>query len=352
MTDLTRDSSGLPAARLRQSVGSLAEAVRTIILTSRREAVRSVDFQRVQMYWRIGQRIVEEEQGGQAEADYGAYVIRDLAGQIQPEFGSGFSVRQLELARQFYRTYPIANALRSQLNWAQYRLLIRMDDPDKREYYELEAVRSGWTGRELERQVHALLFERLLMSSDKESVLAVARRERLPELPGEVIKDPMVLEFLGLKPEASYYERDVETALIDHLQAFLLELGNGFAFVARQRRILLEDDEFFVDLVFYNRLLRCFVLIELKTHKITHQDLGQLQMYVNYYDREEKTENENPTVGILLCVDKNETLVRYSLPADNETILARRYQLYLPSEAELVAELKREVQAVATEDRD
>ncbi|MDR3202725.1 MAG: PDDEXK nuclease domain-containing protein, partial [Bifidobacteriaceae bacterium] len=265
---------------------------------------------------------------------------------------SGFSVRQLELARQLYRVYPIANALRSQLNWAQYRLLIRMDDPDKREYYELEAVRNGWTGRELEGQVHSLLFERLLMSSDKASVLAVARRERLPEAPGEVIKDPMVLEFLGLKPEASYYERDVEAALIGHLQAFLLELGNGFAFVARQRRIVLEDDEFFVDLVFYNRLLRCFVLIELKTHKITHQDLGQLQMYVNYYDREEKAEDENPTVGILLCTDKNETLVRDSLPLGNETILAQRYQLYLPSEAALAAELEREVQAVTAERQD
>jgi predicted nuclease of restriction endonuclease-like (RecB) superfamily len=218
-----------------------------------------------------------------------------------------------------------------------------MDDPGKREYYELEAVRNGWTGRELERQVNSLLFERLLLSTDKESVMAVARRERLPESPSEIVKDPMVLEFLGLERQARYYEHELESAIITNLQKFLLELGNGFAFVARQRRILLEDDEFFIDLVFYNRLLRCFVLIELKTRKITHEDLGQLQMYVNYFDREEKTPDENPTVGILLCTDKNDTLVRYSLPEGNQTILASRYQLYLPTEDELVAELKREV---------
>jgi len=321
-------------------LATLSQDVRSIIFTARQNAVRSVDFERVRMYWKIGQRIVEEEQGGEARAEYGAYIIRELAAQIEPEFGSGFSVRQLEIARQFYRIYPIANALRSQLNWYQYRLLIRMDDKDKREFYELESIRNGWTGRELERQVNASLFERLLLSSDKKSVMDVARRERLPETPAEIVKDPMVLEFLGLKPQASYYERDVESALITHLQEFLLELGNGFSFVARQRRILLEDDEFFVDLVLYNRLLRCFVLVELKTHKLTHQDLGQLQMYVNYYDRREKLPEENPTVGILLCAAKNDTVVRFSLPVDNATILTTRYQTYLPSEEQLVTELR------------
>jgi predicted nuclease of restriction endonuclease-like (RecB) superfamily len=237
----------------------------------------------------------------------------------------------------------------SQLNWKQYRLLIRIPDEDKREFYELEAARNGWTGRELERQVNASLFERLLASSDRESVMAVARRERLPETPAEIVKDPMVLEFLGLERKARYYERDLESALITNLQAFLLELGNGFSFVARQRRILLEDDEFFIDLVFYNRLLRCFVLIELKTRKITHEDLGQLQMYVNYFDREEKLPEENPTVGILLCADKNDTLVRYSLPEGNTTFLASRYQLVLPTEDELLGELRREVAAIEEE---
>jgi len=293
------------------------------------------------MYWHLGERIFIEEQGEQDRAEYGAYLLKNLAQAIEPEFGSGFSVRQLELCRQFYRNYPIANALRSQLNWYQYRLLIRIDDASKREYYELETANNAWTGREMERQINSLLYERLLMSNDKESVLAVARKERIPEKPTEIIKDPMNLEFLGLKPDAAYYEKDLESALITHLQDFLLEMGNGFSFVARQRRLLVEDDEFFAYLVFYNRLLRCFVVIEIKTHKTTHEDLGQLQMYVNYFDRYEKLPDENPTVGILLCTAKNETLVKITLP-ENTRILASQYQLYLPSERDLKQEIEKE----------
>ena len=318
--------------------------IRTIILSARESAIRSVDTVRVQMYWKLGERIFIEEQKGQDRAEYGAYLLQNVALEIEKEFGSGFSVRQLERARQFYRTYPIATALRTQLNWYQYRLLIQIDDKDKREYYELEAANNNWTGRELERQINSGLYERLLLSNDKKAVLEVARKERIPESPTEIIKDPMVLEFLGLRPEATYYEKDLERALITNLQAFLLELGNGFSFVARQKRILLEDDEFFADLVFYNRLLRCFVVIELKTHKITHEDIGQLQMYVNYYDRNEKAPDENPTIGILLCADKNDTLVKYTLPENNNTILASKYQLYLPSEKQLAERLKIELQ--------
>ena len=318
--------------------------IRTIILSARESAIRSVDTVRVQMYWKFGERIFIEEQKGQDRAEYGAYLLQNVALEIEKEFGSGFSVRQLERARQFYRTYPIATALRTQLNWYQYRLLIQIDDKDKREYYELEATNNNWTGRELERQINSGLYERLLLSNDKKAVLEVARKERIPESPTEIIKDPMVLEFLGLRPEATYYEKDLERALITNLQAFLLELGNGFSFVARQKRILLEDDEFFADLVFYNRLLRCFVVIELKTHKITHEDIGQLQMYVNYYDRNEKAPDENPTIGILLCADKNDTLVKYTLPENNNTILASKYQLYLPSEKQLAEQLKIELQ--------
>ena len=318
--------------------------IRTIILSARESAIRSVDTIRVQMYWKLGERIFIEEQKGQDRAEYGAYLLQNVALEIEKEFCSGFSVRQLERARQFYRTYPIATALRTQLNWYQYRLLIQIDDKDKREYYELEATNNNWTGRELERQINSGLYERLLLRNDKKAVLEVARKERIPESPTEIIKDPMVLEFLGLRPEATYYEKDLERALITNLQAFLLELGNGFSFVARQKRILLEDDEFFADLVFYNRLLRCFVVIELKTHKITHEDIGQLQMYVNYYDRNEKAPDENPTIGILLCADKNDTLVKYTLPENNNTILASKYQLYLPSEKQLAEQLKIELQ--------
>lgn len=317
--------------------------IRDIIITSRNTAIRSVDFERVRMYWKLGERIVIEEQEGKERAEYGTYLIPNLARSIETEFGSGFSIRQLERARQFYRTYPIASALRTQFNWSQYKLLIHIEDNDKREYYEHETLNNNWTGRELERQINSGLYERLLLSNDKKAVLEVARKERIPESPAEIIKDPMVLEFLGLKRDATYYEKDLESALITHLQSFLLELGNGFSFVARQKRILLEDDEFFADLVFYNRLLRCFVVIELKTHKITHEDIGQLQMYVNYYDRNEKMPEENPTIGILLCADKNNTLVKYTLPEDNSTIMASKYQLYLPSEKQLAEQLKIEL---------
>ena len=287
----------------------------------------------------MGRRIVEEEQQGKERADYGSYLIKNLAKQLEPDYGSGFSVRQLERSRQFYRLYPIASTLRTQLNWSQYKMLMAISEADKREYYELEAVNNAWTARELERQINSQLYERLLLSNDKESVLAVARKERIPQSPQEIIKDPMYLEFLGLKPQATYYEKDLESAIITHLQHFLLELGQGFTFVARQKRILLEDDEFFADLVFYNRLLKCFVVVELKTGKLTHQDLGQLQMYVNYYDRVEKMADENPTVGILLCTSKNDTAVKMALPEDNKTILASEYKLYLPSQTQLIDEV-------------
>lgn len=317
----------------------IIDDIRVIIQSSQANAIRSVDFCRVQMYWHIGQRIVEEEQGGNSRAEYGTHLIKNLSKQLEAEFGSGFGERQLEMSRKFYLVYPISHTLCAKFNWSQYKALISIEDPDKREYYALEAANNNWTFRQMQRQINSMLYERLLMSNDKEAVLAVARRERMPESPTEIIKDPMVLEFLGLERKAHYYETDLETELMNHLQDFLLELGSGFTFVARQKRILLEDDEFFADLVFYNRLARCFVVVEIKTHRATHNDLGQLQMYVNYYDRHERQPDENPTVGILLCADKNDTVVKMSLPEDNKTILAAKYQLYLPTVEQLTAEI-------------
>ena len=328
------------SAEIDASLGDFIGEIKGIINAARANAARSVDFCRVQMYWSIGKRIFEKEQQGKERAEYGKYLIRNLAKGIEPEYGSGFSVRQLEMCRQFYRTYPIANTLCAQLNWSQYKLLISIPDPDKREYYQLEAVNECWTKRQLERQINSMLYERLLLSNDKESVLAVARKERVPESPQEIIKDPMVLEFLGLEKKASYYEKDLESAIITHLADFLLEMGKGFSFVARQKRLLVEDDEYFVDLVFYNRLMRSFVILEIKDHKLTHQDLGQLQMYVNYYDRNEKLPEENPTIGILLCTAKNDTAVKLALPEDNKTILASQYQLYLPTTEQLLKEIE------------
>lgn len=281
-----------------QLKAALVQQVHAIIAAAKEGAIRSVDTERVRMYWQIGKVILEEEQEGKQRAGYGEFLLKSLAETLEPQFGSGFSYRQLNLFRQFYRSFPILNALRSQFSWTHYRTLIRIDNPDKREFYIAETEKNNWTARQLERQVNSQLFEQLLLSNDIAAVLAVARQEKQPSEAREIIKDPMVLEFLGLRREAAYYERDIESAIITHLQDFLLEMGNGFSFVARQKRMHLEGDEFFTDLVFYNRLLQCFVIIDIKTAKLTHGDIRQLQMYVNYYDRFEKQDIENPTIGI------------------------------------------------------
>lgn len=328
----------------------LLNDVQSLIVNAQEKAIRAVDTQRVMLYWNIGQRIYEELQDGKDRADYGKQILKTLSSDLEPMFGSGYSVRQLELMRQFYKVFSNTNTLHSQLNWSQYKLLVRIEDSDKREFYIAESTKNNWSSRALERQINASLYERLLISNDKKSVLEVAKDEKHPILATEIIKDPMVLEFLGLEQKSSYYEKDLEQGIISNLQDFLLELGNGFSFVSRQKRIHIDGDDFFIDLVFYNRLLQCFVIFEIKTHKLTHQDVGQLQMYVNYYDRNEKQEFENPTIGVLLCADKNDTVVKYTLPDDNKTILASKYQLYLPSEKELIEELHRELDEIKGDD--
>lgn len=329
---------------------SVLTDIKTIIAQSKDKAIRAIDHQRTLMYWDIGKRIFEEEQEGRERADYGKYLIKFIAKELEPEYGSGFSIRQIELFRQFYRTFPIANTLYSQLSWSQYKLLIRIDNQDKIAFYIAETVKNNWTVRQLERQIYSSLYERLLLSNDKESILAVAQNEKQPSDAKEIIKDPMYLEFLGLKREASYYEKDLEGAIITHLQDFLLELGNGFSFVARQKRIHIEGDEFFVDLVFYNRILQCFVIIEIKTTKLTHQDIGQLQMYVNYYDRIERLQHENPTIGILLCANKNDAVVKFTLPENQKQIIASQYELYLPTEKQLLEEMNKELESFEEKD--
>jgi len=325
------------------STTSIISDIRDIINSAKEKAIRAVDSERVLMYWQIGKRIFEEEQQGSDRAEYGSYLTKFISDSIELEFGSGYSRRQIELFRQFYRMFPIATALRSQLSWTHYKIVIRIDAADKREFYVAETVKNNWSSRQLERQINSNLLERLLVSNDVQKVLAVARNEKQPSDAGEIIKDPIYLEFLGLKNESGFYEKHLEQAIITHLHDFLLELGNGFAFVARQKRIHIEGDEFFIDLVFYNRLLRSFVIVEIKPDKLTYQDIGQLQMYVNYYDRFVKEEFENPTIGILLCADKNDAVVKISLPEENKTIFASQYKLYLPSEQQLMAELKKEI---------
>ena len=322
------------------------ERIKTILSEARSRAYRAINTAMVAAYWEIGRVIVEQEQQGHERAEYGRGLLVELSERLSAEFGRGFDRSTLQHMRAFYLTYPICDALRPELSWTHYRLLLRVEKPEARAFYEAEAVNSRWSTRELERQIHSLLFERLALSRDREGVLALAEKGHEIQQPSDLIKDPYVLEFTGLPQSERYLESDLEQALIDKLREFLLELGKGFAFMARQQRITLDGQHYWIDLVFYNRLTRSFVLIDLKVGTLTHQDLGQMQMYVNYYQREITTPDENPPIGIVLCADKSEAVVRYTLPEDNQQIFASRYKLYLPTESELAAELQRERQAI------
>ncbi len=262
------------------------------------------------------------------------------------DFGKGFTVANLKNMRQFYLTFPNGYALRSELSWTHYRLLMRVENENAREFYMQEAVKSQWSTRQLERQINSFFYERLLSSKNKDQVAAEIKTLEMAKKPEDVIRDPYVLEFLGLTPNDDFYESDLEQALITHLQKFLLELGRGFSFVARQKRITFDGRHFRIDLVFYNYILKCFVLIDLKVGDLTHQDLGQMQMYVHYYERELMNEGDNPPIGIVLCADKSESVVKYTLPENETQIFASKYKLYLPSEEELLRELNQEYQAL------
>ncbi|NOY94576.1 MAG: DUF1016 domain-containing protein [Deltaproteobacteria bacterium] len=359
---------------------TLYARVAQIIEAARAHVSRTVDTAMVHAYWLIGREVVEVEQQGKERAAYGQRVIKRLAARLSDRFGRGFTASNIKRMRQFYLAFPDGSCVPEQLggphkgaalrrlsgfeekgaaprhqlavldeplfppllSWTHYRLLVTVANPEARAFYEIEAARENWATRELERQIASLLYERLAKSRDKEEVLALAKEGQRVRHPRDVLKDPMVLEFLELEERAHWLERDLEQTIIDRLEAFLLELGKGFCFVARQKRITLDGDHFYVDLVFYNRLLRCFVLIDLKLGKLTHQDLGQMQMYVNFFDRHQREEHEAATVGIVLCSDKNDAMVKITLPEDNEQIHASRYQLYLPTEDELREELERE----------
>lgn len=273
-------------------------------------------------------------------------MLKELSKQMTQDFGKGFTVANLKNMRQFYLTFPNGYALRSELSWTHYRLLMRVENENAREFYMQEAVKSQWSTRQLERQINSFFYERLLSSKNKEQVAEEIQTLEPAKKPEDVIRDPYVLEFLGLKSNDDFYESDLEQALITHLQKFLLELGRGFSFVARQKRITFDGRHFRIDLVFYNYILKCFVLIDLKVGDLTHQDLGQMQMYVHYYERELMNEGDNPPIGIVLCADKSESVVKYTLPENETQIFASKYKLYLPSEEELLRELKQEYQAL------
>ena len=359
--------------------------VREILDAARTGIARTVNTTQVMANWLIGREIVEEEQRGRRRAGYGTALLGELAERLRAEFGRGYGVDNLELFRRFYLDYPellgvvsaaaepgaisdaprrksgvlaaallnpaavMADAwqpgqLNPNLSWTHYRRLLRVDRADARAFYELEAARNAWSARELERQVASLLFDRLAKSRDKPGMLRLATKGHEVCQPIDALKDPLVLEFLNLPESPRLVETDLEQALIDNLQHFLLELGKGFAFVARQQRVTLDGDHFYIDLVFYHAVLKCWVLVDLKVGKLTHADLGQIQFYVNYYDRERRTEGDNPTVGLILCPDKNDAVVKYTLGEQQErNIFATRYQLHLPTVKQLEQELRREL---------
>ncbi len=346
-----------------------------ILRIARVKAYRAVNFTMVEAYWNVGRMIVEEEQKGKERADYGIFLIRNLSSCLKQEFGNGFTERNLRNFRQFYLWFPIRhalraesseihkkeplpdnpesirNALRSELTWTHYRLLLRVENPKAREWYMNEAADQNWSTRALERQNNSLYYERLRMSRDKAPVKAEAidNISALPAKPEDFIKDPYVLEFLGMPDSHKFREFELEQAIIEKLQEFILELGRGFAFVARQKRIPTETKDFFVDLVFYNYILKCFVLIDLKTGELTHQDIGQMDMYVRLYEDKMKGEGDNPTIGIILCTEKDATVVKYSVLKGNKRLFASKYKLYLPTEQELIEEIQREKQLILKE---
>ena len=366
------------------------DRVQTILESAQSHAARTVNTTQVVANWLIGREIVEEQQHGAKRAGYGEQMIANLADDLKAAGHRGHGKAALKYCRQFFLCYPdlisapighalrgqfkageaIRDALRSQsptamlvpqiieasraavwqpghlhsgLSWTHYRALMRVSNLQARAFYEIESIQQNWKARELERQINSLLFERLAKSRDKKGVMALATKWQEIQKPADVFKDPLVIEFLGLPESHRLVETKVEEALISNLQQFLLELGKGFAFVARQERLTLEGDHFYVDLVFYHIVLKCYVLIDLKVGKLTHQDLGQLQLYVNYYDRERRTTGDNPTLGLILCTDKNDTAVKYTLGTDQQNIFASRYQLHLPTEADLAAEIRREL---------
>lgn len=352
---------------LARSAEPLYREIRAVLESARAEAYRAVNVAMVQAYWHVGRLIVEHEQGGAKRAAYGEAVLDDLSRRLMVEFGCGFDVTNLRKMRQFYRMFEIRDAVRlesgkakrdaarlvsgvepirhtvgDELSWSHYRLLMQVENPSAREWYMNEATDQHWSTRQLDRQISALYYERLLASRKKAPVRKEAREKLAAVTPEQFIRDPYVLGFLDLKDYPALRESTVEQAIIDNLQAFLLELGKGFSFVARQRRMRFEDEDFYVDLVFYHYLLRCFVLIDLKVGKLTHQDIGQMDSYVRMFDAHARPKGDNPTIGLILCSKKNEAIAKYSVLNEGTQIFAAKYVKVLPTEQELMREIERE----------
>lgn len=322
-------------------INNIFDNIKELVINSRNKVYQTVNTEMLNLYWNIGKAIMEIQQGDK-RASYGDALLEKLSQKLTDEFGKGFSKRNLERMRKFYIYFPIATTVSSQLSWSHYLELIKIEENAKRNFYKNEAINSKWSVRELQRQRDSLLYERLTLSTDKEKILELSEKGQILKTSRDLVKDPFVLEFLDIKENTDYLESDLEKNIIEHLKDFLLELGKGFTYVGNQVRLTLEEDHFYPDSVFYNRLLRCFVIIDLKIGKVLHQDIGQMQMYVNYYDREIKQPDENVTVGILLSTNKNETLVKYTLPEDNKTIFSSEYKLHMPTAQELITAIEEE----------
>ena len=330
---------------LKQNSNNFYEDIKSILQNARNNAYKTVNFIMVEAYWNVGKKIVEVEQDGENRAEYGTSLIKELSSRLTAEFGKGFTQQNLRNMTQFYLNFPNRHTLCSELSWSHYRLIMRIENEKAREYYIQESIASNWSVRALERQINSLYYERLISSQEKQSVIeeSIEKTKDLLLTPKDIIKDSYVLESLELKDNKSFRENELESAVIDKIQEFLLELGRGFAFVSRQKRIKTQSSDFYIDLIFYNYLLKCFVLVDLKIGKLTHQDIGQIDMYVNMYDDLEKSNDDNPTIGLILCTDKDETIVKYSHINSRDNLFVSKYQLYLPTEAELKREIERDV---------
>lgn len=337
---------------LMQNIDNLYKRVQEILDKARKKVYYAANFEMVQAYWNIGREIVEEEQKGKDRAEYGVYLVSQLSEKLTKKFGKGFNERNLFYMRKFYQLFPKVNALRSELTWTHYRILLRVERDNAREFYLNESIKGNWSTRVLERQADSLFFERTLLSQDKKAMLLKGRETEDKMVPEQIIKDPFVLEFLNVRQDERLSEHELETALIVKLQLFLLELGNGFAFVGRQYRITTETGlHFYIDLVFYNYMLKCFLLIDLKTTKLTHQDIGQMDMYVRMFEALKKQENDNPTIGLILCTEKDKTVVKYSILNESKQIFASKYQMVLPTEKQLEEEIEKEKIRIEQEKR-
>lgn len=322
------------------STTKLSQKISDLLENARKKVLQTVNSTMVYTYFEIGKMIIEEEQNGYERAKYGALILKQTSKELTDKFGKGFSLTNLKQMRQFYLVYSkgqtLSDQLEFRLSWSHYVKLIQISDPLERRFYEVESAKNNWSLRELNRQYDSALFTRLALSKNKDEIKKLSEQGQIIEGPKDLIKDPYVLEFLDLPEKSQYSENELEQALIDKLEHFLLELGTGFTFVARQKRITFDEQHFFIDLVFYNRLLKSFVLIDLKLGKLKHQDIGQMQMYVNYYDRKMRLPDENKTIGIILCQNKSESLVEFTLPEDNEQIFASKYLTALPTKEQLL----------------